>query len=47
MTGTTDMRIRTLDVPRCTVGESLVWDVGEQALYFVDVIREHWDEISD
>lgn len=32
------MKIHKLDVPHCMAGEGPVWDVAEQALYFVDII---------
>ena len=32
------MKIRRLDVPQCSVGEGPVWDVDEQALYFIDIL---------
>lgn len=32
------MKQHKLDVPRCLVGEGPVWDVADQALYFVDII---------
>ena len=32
------MRIHRLDAPQCLVGEGPVWDVAEQALYYVDII---------
>jgi L-arabinonolactonase len=31
------MEIRRLDVPDCVIGESPIWDINEQVLYFVDV----------
>ena len=31
-------RITRLDVPQCAVGEGPVWDVAEQALYWIDII---------
>lgn len=31
-------RITRLDVPQCSVGEGPVWDVAEQALYWIDII---------
>jgi L-arabinonolactonase len=31
-------RILRLDVPQCAVGEGPVWDVAEQALYWIDII---------
>lgn len=32
------MKITPLDVPRCSVGESPLWDVVEQALYWIDLL---------
>lgn len=32
------MKITRLDAPRCLVGEGPVWDVAEQALYYVDIM---------
>ncbi|MFO7276704.1 MAG: SMP-30/gluconolactonase/LRE family protein [Pseudomonadota bacterium] len=32
------MKIHRLDVPHCLVGEGPVWDVAQQALYFVDIV---------
>jgi sugar lactone lactonase YvrE len=32
------VKIRRLDVPQCSVGEGPVWDVTEQALYFIDIV---------
>jgi L-arabinonolactonase len=32
------MNIARLDVPRCLVGEGPVWDVAEQALFFIDIL---------
>jgi sugar lactone lactonase YvrE len=43
------MRITRLDLPRCSVGEGPVWDVAEQALYYVDILRQRvfrWDPAS-
>jgi len=31
------MKIRRVDTKRCRVGEGPVWDVAEQALYFLDI----------
>jgi L-arabinonolactonase len=31
------MKISRIDTPRCAVGEGPVWDVAEQALYFLDI----------
>lgn len=32
------MRITRLDAPQCSVGEGPVWDVAEQALYWIDIL---------
>jgi sugar lactone lactonase YvrE len=32
------MQITRLDVPQCSVGEGPVWDVEQQALYWIDII---------
>lgn len=32
------MNITRLPLPRCSVGEGPVWDVAEQALYYVDIL---------
>jgi sugar lactone lactonase YvrE len=32
------MKVHKLDVPHCMAGEGPVWDVAEQALYFVDIV---------
>ena len=32
------MKMHKLDIPRCLVGEGPVWDVAEQALYYVDIL---------
>lgn len=32
------MKIRRVEAPKCLVGEGPVWDVREQALYFVDIV---------
>src|SRR5438477_9185896 len=32
------MKISRLDTRRCLVGEGPVWDVQDQALYFVDIV---------
>lgn len=32
------MQITKLDLPRCSVGEGPVWDVAEQALYYIDIL---------
>jgi L-arabinonolactonase len=33
------MKITRLDVPHCSVGEGPVWDVLEQALYWIDILE--------
>lgn len=43
------MRITRLDLPRCSVGEGPVWDVAEQALYYIDILEKRvfrWDPAS-
>jgi sugar lactone lactonase YvrE len=40
------MQITKLDLPRCKVGEGPVWDVAEQALYYIDIFEKkvfRWD----
>jgi len=40
------MQITKLDLPRCKVGEGPVWDVAEQALYYIDIVDRkvfRWD----
>lgn len=32
------MKITRLDVPQCSVGEGPVWDVTEQAFYWIDIL---------
>lgn len=32
------MQIRKADVPLCLVGEGPLWDVAEQALYYIDIV---------
>lgn len=32
------MKISQIDTPLCTIGEGPVWDVSEQALYFIDIL---------
>ena len=34
------MKITRLDVPQCSVGEGPVWDVGSQALYWIDILEK-------
>lgn len=43
------MQITMLDLPRCVVGEGPVWDVAEQALYYIDILEQkifRWDPES-
>lgn len=43
------MRITQLDLPHCQVGEGPVWDVAEQALYYIDILGRQvrrWDPVS-
>ena len=43
------MRITKLDLPRCSIGEGPVWDVAEQALYYIDILEKkvfRWDPAS-
>ena len=43
------MRITRLELPRCSVGEGPVWDVAEQALYYIDILEKRvfrWDPAS-
>ena len=40
------MQITKLDLPRCKIGEGPVWDVAEQALYYIDIFGKkvfRWD----
>lgn len=40
------MQVEQLDVPLCQVGEGPVWDVAEQALYYIDILEQkvfRWD----
>lgn len=40
------MQITRLDLPRCQVGEGPVWDLAEQALYYIDILAKEvfrWD----
>ena len=40
------MRIEKLDLPRCSVGEGPVWDIAEQALFYIDILKKQvmrWD----
>jgi sugar lactone lactonase YvrE len=44
------MEITRLDLPKCKVGEGPVWDVAEQALYYIDIVAKavfRWDPASD
>ncbi len=34
------MKVTRLDLPRCKVGEGPVWDVAEQALYYIDILEK-------
>lgn len=34
------MKITLIDTHRCTIGEGPVWDVAEQALYFIDILAK-------
>jgi len=43
------MEITKLDLPKCRVGEGPVWDVAEQALYYIDILDQkvlRWDPAS-
>lgn len=43
------MTIKRLDLPKCKVGEGPVWDVEEQALYYIDIFAQkvfRWDPVS-
>jgi sugar lactone lactonase YvrE len=43
------MKITRLPLPRCSVGEGPVWDEGEQALYYIDILEKRvfrWDPAS-
>ena len=35
------MHITRVDLPRCSVGEGPVWDVAEQALYYIDILEKN------
>lgn len=40
------MQIVRADLPRCKVGEGPVWDVAEQALFYIDILEQkvfRWD----
>lgn len=34
------MRITQADLPKCMVGEGPVWDVAEQAMYYIDILEK-------
>lgn len=43
------MEINRLNLPRRSVGEGPVWDVAEQALYYIDILDKkvlRWDPVS-
>jgi len=43
------MKVTRLPLPRCSVGEGPVWDKGEQALYYIDILNRRvmrWDPAS-
>jgi sugar lactone lactonase YvrE len=43
------MEITRLDLPKCKVGEGPVWDVTEQALYYIDILERkvfRWEPAS-
>jgi sugar lactone lactonase YvrE len=43
------MEITRLDLPKCQVGEGPVWDVAEQAMYYIDILAKkvfRWDPES-
>jgi len=43
------LKITRIDLPRCKVGEGPVWDVAEQALYYIDILEKkvfRWDPAS-
>jgi len=40
------MHITRADLPKCSIGEGPVWDVAEQALYYIDILAKkvfRWD----
>ena len=44
------MQITKLDLPHCAVGEGPVWDIAEQALYYIDILEKkvfRWDPATD
>ncbi|MGZ3250588.1 MAG: SMP-30/gluconolactonase/LRE family protein [Croceibacterium sp.] len=43
------MKITKLDLPKCQVGEGPVWDVAEQAMFYIDIVAMavfRWDPAS-
>lgn len=43
------MQISQVDVPLCQVGEGPVWDVDDQALYYIDILEKavfRWDPVN-
>ena len=43
------MEITRLDLSKCVIGEGPVWDVAEQALYYIDILKKQvfrWDPAS-
>src|SRR4029078_7724639 len=43
------MEITKLALPKCKVGEGPVWDVAEQALYYIDIVEKavfRWYPVS-
>ena len=43
------MQIERVDVPLCQVGEGPVWDVADQALYYIDILEQavfRWDPVT-
>lgn len=43
------MEITRAELPRCQVGEGPVWDVAEQAMYYIDILARkafRWDPAS-
>jgi L-arabinonolactonase len=41
------MQITRLDVPQCAVGEGPVWDVTEQALYWIDILGKQVHRLKE
>jgi L-arabinonolactonase len=35
------VKISQIDTHRCIIGEGPVWDVAEQALYFIDILGKN------